>query len=176
MLFTTQCNRTVHQQRKNSETILLKEKSVSLSIFTNTGIDNGILRAVKNLQSDFQKVTGVQPIILNQISGTDSPLIIIGTVGTKSVIDDLIKQKKIDGKSLTGKNEKYIIQNVSHPFPAFLKQSSLPEATKEEPFTAFTRCLSKSGFRHGITGQMFRFRKRKTYILKKECIQTENPQ
>jgi hypothetical protein len=47
----------------------------------------------------------------------NSPLIIIGTVGTKSVIDDLIKQKKIDGKSLTGKNEKYIIQNISNPFP-----------------------------------------------------------
>lgn len=100
-----------------AESIVLKEKSLSLSIFTNSGIDNGILRAVKNLQSDFQKVTGVQPAILNQTSGMNSPLIIIGTVGTKSVIDDLIKQKKIDGKSLTGKNEKYIIQNVSNPFP-----------------------------------------------------------
>lgn len=102
---------------KKSENIVLKEKSVSLSIFTNSGIDKGILRAVNNLQSDFQKVTGAQPAIVNQISGMNSPLIIIGTVGTKSVVDDLIKQKKIDGKSLTKKNEKYIIQNVSNPFP-----------------------------------------------------------
>ena len=90
---------------KKSDVLVLKEKSVNLSIFTNSGIDNGILRAVKNLQSDFQKVTGTQPTILNQISGDNTPLIIIGTVGTKSVIDDLIKQKKIDGKALTGKNE-----------------------------------------------------------------------
>ncbi|WP_267402699.1 MULTISPECIES: glycosyl hydrolase 115 family protein [unclassified Chryseobacterium] len=102
---------------KNLETIVLKEKSVTLSMFVNFGTDNGILRAVKNLQSDFQKVTGSQPNILNQISGQQSPLIIIGTVGTKSAIDDLIKQKKIDGKSLAGKNEKYIIQNISNPFP-----------------------------------------------------------
>lgn len=102
---------------KKSENILLKEKSVSLSIFTNSGIDNGILRAVKNLQSDFQKVTGEQPKVFNQISEINSPLIIIGTVGTKSVIDDLIRKKKIDGKSLTGKREKYIIQNISNPFP-----------------------------------------------------------
>ncbi len=102
---------------KKSENIVLKEKSVGLSIFTNAGIDNGILRAVKNLQSDFQKVTGNQPTLLNQISGMNLPLIIIGTVGTKSVVDDLIRQKKIDGKSLAGKNEKYIIQNVSNPFP-----------------------------------------------------------
>ena len=103
--------------KKSDDAILLKDKSVSISIFTNRNIDAGILRAVKNLQSDFQKVTGTQPTLLNQISGMSSPLIIIGTVGTKSVIDDLIKQKKIDGKSLAGKNEKYIIQNISDPFP-----------------------------------------------------------
>jgi len=103
--------------KKSDDAILLKDKSVSISIFTSSNIDAGILRAVKNLQSDFQKVTGNQPTLLNQISGMNSPLIIIGTVGTKSVIDDLIKQKKIDGKSLAGKNEKYIIQNISNPFP-----------------------------------------------------------
>ncbi|UWX61465.1 glycosyl hydrolase 115 family protein [Chryseobacterium oranimense] len=102
---------------KSSGTLILKEKTVSLSIFTSPGIDQGIVRAVKNLQADFQKVTGEQPLILNQISGLQSPLLIIGTVGTKSVIDDLIRQKKIDGKALTGKREKYIIQNISNPFP-----------------------------------------------------------
>jgi hypothetical protein len=102
---------------KTSETIPVKEKSSKLSIFTSPGMDSGILRAVKNLQSDFLKVTGIQPDILNQVSGQQSAVIIIGTIGTKSVIDDLIRQKKIDGKLLTGKNEKYIIQNVSNPFP-----------------------------------------------------------
>lgn len=102
---------------KSNDAIILKDKSVRISILTNHNIDAGILRAVKNLQSDFQKVTGEQPTILNQISGMNAPLIIIGTVGTKSVIDDLIKQKKIDAKSLTGKREKYVIQSVSNPFP-----------------------------------------------------------
>lgn len=102
---------------KTPESIILKEKATNLSIFTNFGTDKGVMRAVKNLQTDFQKVTGEQPAILNQISGLQSPLIIIGTIGTKSVIDDLIRQKKIDGKALTGKKEKYIIQNVSNPFP-----------------------------------------------------------
>lgn len=102
---------------KTPESIILKEKATNLSIFTNFGTDKGVMRAVKNLQTDFQKVTGEQPAILNQISGLQSPLIIIGTIGTKSVIDDLIRQKKLDGKALTGKKEKYIIQNVSNPFP-----------------------------------------------------------
>jgi len=102
---------------KNNDVILLKDKSVRISLYADARMDAGIMRAVKNLQTDFQKVTGEQPNILNQVSGMNSPFIIIGTVGTKSVIDDLIKQKKIDGKSLAGKHEKYIIQNVSNPFP-----------------------------------------------------------
>lgn len=102
---------------KTNDAILLKDKSVRISLYADAQMDAGIMRAVKNLQTDFQKVTGEQPNILNQISGTTSPLIIIGTVGTKSVIDDLIRQKKIDGKSLIGKTEKYIIQNISNPFP-----------------------------------------------------------
>ncbi len=102
---------------KTSGSIALKEKTFHLSIFTNSGTDQGIMRAVKNLQTDFEKVTGEQPVILNRISGLQSPLLIIGTVGTKSVIDDLIRQKKLDGRGLIGKREKYIIQNVSNPFP-----------------------------------------------------------
>lgn len=104
-------------KEKTNDAIVLNDKSVRISLFTNNNIDAGILRAVKNLQVDFQKVTGEQPAILNQISGMNTPLIIIGTVGTKSMIDDLIRQKKIDGKSITGKREKYIIQNISNPFP-----------------------------------------------------------
>ncbi|MDP9959573.1 glycosyl hydrolase 115 family protein [Chryseobacterium lathyri] len=99
------------------DVILLKNNSVKISLYGDPQMDAGILRAVKNLQSDFQKVTGDQPNLLNQLSGMNSSLIIIGTVGTKSVIDDLIRRKKIDEKALAGKREKYIIQNISNPFP-----------------------------------------------------------
>lgn len=102
---------------KSPGNIILKEKAINLSIITSPGTDQGIMRALKNLQTDFQKVTGEQPLILNRIAGLQSPLLIIGTVGTKSVIDDLIRQKKLDGRALIGKREKYIIQNVSNPFP-----------------------------------------------------------
>ncbi|WP_028120793.1 glycosyl hydrolase 115 family protein [Epilithonimonas tenax] len=115
--FTVKATEPFITTEKTTDAILLKDRSVKVSLLANNHIDAGILRAVKNLQSDFRKVTGEQPNILNHPSGTNSPLIIIGTVGTKSVIDDLIKQKKIDEKSLTGKREKYIIQNVSNPFP-----------------------------------------------------------
>ncbi|MEO8532132.1 MAG: glycosyl hydrolase 115 family protein [Flavobacterium sp.] len=101
---------------KGPDVFVLKEKSQHLSFFVNSGSDPGILRAVNNLQSDFEKVTGDRPAVFNQNPNASSPLIIIGMIGTDSAIDDLVKQKKIDGKELKGKNEKFIIQYVKNPF------------------------------------------------------------
>lgn len=101
---------------KTENVMVLKEKSQFLSFFVNRGLDVGILRAVHNLQSDFEKVTGDRPVIFNETPKTASPLIIIGIIGSNSIIDDLVKQKKIDGKELKGKNEKFIIQHVKNPF------------------------------------------------------------
>lgn len=102
--------------KKGSDVLILKEKSTPLSFFVNPGTDPGIVRAVSNLQSDFEKVTGQKPVVFNQNPNSSSPLIIIGVMGTNSVIDDLVKQKKIDGKLLKGKNEKFVIQSVKNPF------------------------------------------------------------
>lgn len=94
---------------KSSDVMVVKEKSTQLSIYFDKTIDKGIVRAIHNLQTDFQKVTGSSPNLLNQISVSKAPLIIIGT---NSVIDELIKKKKINEKDLKGKNEKFIIQNI----------------------------------------------------------------
>ncbi|MWB93125.1 glycosyhydrolase [Flavobacterium sp. GA093] len=101
---------------KAGDVMVLKEKSTPLSFFVSNGTDTGILRAIANLQADFEKVTGEKPAVFNQQPNSSSPLIIIGTIGTNSVIDDLIKANKIDGKLLKGKNEKFVIQNIKNPF------------------------------------------------------------
>lgn len=101
---------------KTTGVIVIKEKTLKLSLLFNSGMDKGIVRAIYNLQTDFEKVTGDKPAVYNQIPSLSSPLIIIGTIGTHSIIDDLIKQKKIDGNELKGKNEKFIITNVKNPF------------------------------------------------------------
>src|SRR5215207_242988 len=100
--------------QKGDNVMVLKEKSSPLSFLVSNGTDAGILRAITNLQSDFEKVTGEKPSILNQQPNTASPLIIIGTIGTNAVIDDLVKANKIDGKQLKGKNEKFSIQNIKN--------------------------------------------------------------
>lgn len=102
--------------QKGDNVVILKEKSSPLSFLVSNGTDAGILRAITNLQIDFEKVTGEKPVILNQKPNSSSPLIIIGTIGTNSAIDDLVKAKKIDGKELKGKNEKFSIANIKNPF------------------------------------------------------------
>jgi hypothetical protein len=102
--------------RKVGDVVVLKEKSLPLSFFVSNGTDAGILRAIGNLQTDFEKVTGEKPAVFSQKPNSSAPLIIIGTIGTNSIIDALIKENKIDGKLLKGKNEKFIIQNIKNPF------------------------------------------------------------
>jgi hypothetical protein len=102
---------------KTENSVVLKEGNSGLMLFSDSDSDKGILRAVANLQSDFQKVTGIQPNLISQNSGVNGMLIIIGEAGKSKTIDALIRAKKLDGNSLKGRNEKFIIQNISNPFP-----------------------------------------------------------
>ncbi|NDV81567.1 glycosyl hydrolase 115 family protein [Bacteroides sp. 51] len=103
--------------QKCDATLLLKDKTTSLTLFSNNNIDPGVQRAIVNLQTDFLRVTGTAPKLTNAAPDANTPLIIIGTIGTNSVIDDLVKQKKINATDLKGKREKFIIQNMANPLP-----------------------------------------------------------
>jgi hypothetical protein len=81
----------------------------------------GVTRAASDLQSDIVRVTGRMPKVVNEISGAENRLgadaIIIGTIGKSAVIDQLIKEHKIDVTPIVGKWESFIIQVVSTPLP-----------------------------------------------------------
>ena len=61
--------------------------------------------AAHTLAADFGRVSGKQAQVVN----TNDARIIIGTIGKSSMIDLLVKQRKIDSSLLKGKREKYII-------------------------------------------------------------------
>lgn len=94
---------------------MLKEKNAVAPLLVSPSLNSGVMRAARNLQSDFEKATGIRPAILQMQEQSDSPAIIIGMLGDP-IIDDLIKRKKIDGKMLKGKNEKFIITALENPF------------------------------------------------------------
>lgn len=77
----------------------------------------GVSYAVKALTKDIRNVSGSQATIINNIMAANSSsasthkkaTILVGTIGHSAVIDQLIKQHRIDATMLKGKREKFII-------------------------------------------------------------------
>ena len=75
----------------------------------------GVTRAAKNLQSDLQKVTGQNPALL--IGKPNGLAIIIGTIGQSKIVDQLIKNNKVNVAGIAGKWESTLIEVVKNPLP-----------------------------------------------------------
>ncbi|WP_207494775.1 glycosyl hydrolase 115 family protein [Aridibaculum aurantiacum] len=75
-----------------------------------------VKKAAELLQQDIEMVTGKKPTVA-YTNPAASNVIIIGTVGSSSVIDRLVKQKKLKLDKLKGKWEAYQLQVVADPFP-----------------------------------------------------------
>ena len=92
---------------------LVTPQNRSFSIWCDDAEHRGVLLAVRNLQTDFEKVTTVKPELSN-IAGKEVR-IIIGSFDKSPLIRQLVKTGKLDGKELRGKNEKYIITTLHAP-------------------------------------------------------------
>lgn len=90
------------------------EHRAEIVLFKST--DKGIERAVSDLQRDFEKVTGYRPRVMENFTPTRMPLIIIGTLGTRSAVDALVAQNKFDASNLQGKREMFVIESITNPF------------------------------------------------------------
>ncbi len=76
----------------------------------------GVIRAFVDLKNDIEKVTGVLPEIYTNKIPEANNIVIAGTLGKSILINQLVKQKKIDISDLKGKWEKHIIQVIDKPF------------------------------------------------------------
>jgi hypothetical protein len=76
----------------------------------------GVLRAIGDLQTDIQRVTGLLPESAARPTGSPHP-VIIGTVGKSPRIDALLAAGKLDATQLTGKWESFVIATVADPMP-----------------------------------------------------------
>lgn len=78
--------------------------------------DAGIVRAINDLASDINKVTGVTSALKQGVDGSFSSCIIVGSVKSKW-ISELAKKGDISKQMLDGKWEKYAITSVKNPLP-----------------------------------------------------------
>jgi hypothetical protein len=104
---------------KGSFTLSASGKSSSLFISSNDY--PGVIRALKDLKTDIGKVTGTEPSIEYDKIPSQKEVVIVGTIGKSNVIDQLVKNGKIDVKGIKGKWENFLIQVVNKPLPGIDK-------------------------------------------------------
>jgi len=81
----------------------------------------GVISALKNLKTDIGKVTGREPEIKYSDKPDSKEVVIVGTIGKSPIIDQLIKNKKLDVKNIAGKWESFVIQTIDSPLPGVEK-------------------------------------------------------
>src|SRR5579871_1763564 len=70
----------------------------------------GVQRAVQNLQSDIDRVTGCTPALFHKNDSPGSDVIVVGTLGKSALIDRLVREGKIDVSAIKGKWESFTLQ------------------------------------------------------------------
>src|ERR1700687_3631652 len=100
---------------RHPDDFAIAEGASLAAIYVDANDHAGVVRAVGDLGADVERVTGRTPATKNAASGAN--LIIVGTIGKSAVIDQLIREKKLDVSSIAGKWESFLIQVVPKPLP-----------------------------------------------------------
>lgn len=97
-------NRGITFSQLASDRFTLVENGTPNAILIDEQEDTGVMIAAKNLQNDFERVTGKAADLLFE-PGVKR-VVIVGTLKSH-YIKELVKAKKIDASLLNGKNEKW---------------------------------------------------------------------
>ena len=89
---------------------LLINGNDKVEIYMDANDCRGVSYAANALAKDIRNVSGSQATITSNRKAT----ILVGTIGHSAAIDQLVKQKRINGNLLKGKREKFIITVVNN--------------------------------------------------------------
>ncbi|MCC9167364.1 glycosyl hydrolase 115 family protein [Pontibacter harenae] len=76
----------------------------------------GVMRVAKHLQADIERVTKATPELLTS-APKGKEVVLIGTLGKSPLIDQLVRDKKLDAAGIAGRWETSLIQVVENPMP-----------------------------------------------------------
>lgn len=99
----------------NHRDFILSAQGRSASLLVDSNDYPGVIRALKDLQADIDKVTGAEPRLITDPPTKARTLVIVGTLGHSELIKTLVQRGKIVAKALYGKWESYQISVVSKP-------------------------------------------------------------
>ncbi len=97
---------------------LLLNANNRVEIYMDTNDCKGVSYAAHALLKDIKSVSGATATLTSDAgflkkADTVRPAIIVGTIGHSAAIDQLVKQKRINGNLLKGKREKFIITLIN---------------------------------------------------------------
>jgi hypothetical protein len=93
------------------------QDGIAAPLYVDSNDHAGVVRAVNDLQADITRVTSLSPAITHEEKNLGAGAIIVGTVGKSQLIDQLIRDGKIDVTPIAGKWESFFIQVVPEPLP-----------------------------------------------------------
>jgi hypothetical protein len=89
----------------------------SAALYVSGGDYAGVIRAVNNLRADVARVTGAEPRVVVDSVPAGSAVVIVGTLGKSPLIDELVRQRKLDVSGVSGRWETFVMQVVQKPLP-----------------------------------------------------------
>ena len=102
---------------KEAGDFIICEQGKSAPLYVSSQDYLGVIRALKDLQIDIDSVTDSKTeLSVNEVPHSNE-IVIAGTIGKSPLINKLIKEKKINADSISGKWETFLIQIIDNPFP-----------------------------------------------------------
>jgi len=106
---------------KTADSFVVSEDGVTVPLVISENEYTGVLTVAGFLKKDMQLVGLAQPeIVIGKISSAKQ-IILIGTVGHSTLLDEVIERRLIDVSVIKGKWEATLVQEVLNPFPGVEK-------------------------------------------------------
>jgi len=102
---------------QSAESLRLVESGRAAQLIVDGADYPGVRRAAADLQTDIERVSGVKPALIESGKASAAEVVLIGTIGKSAIIDQLIRDGKIDVSSIRGKWESSLTQVVQTPLP-----------------------------------------------------------
>jgi len=99
----------------------LVDQGVAAKLYVDGGDYPGVVRAAHDLQADIFRVSGCNALLNNDGKSLFGEVVLIGTIGKSRLIDQLVREHKIDVSQIDGKWESTLIQVVPHPLPGVVR-------------------------------------------------------
>jgi hypothetical protein len=106
----------VKQNYEEGDFKLVYENS-SAGIFYDQNDYKVVEIAVNHLAKDIANVTSVMPPVYTDLGQIKNSVVVVGTIGHNELVDQLIKEGKIDSADIAGQWETYALQVVEKPLP-----------------------------------------------------------